>query len=105
MSASLCNGDGVRRRRSVPRGYGRVVDRLDIDAVALQELVAGGFAEGGVADHDRDDVAWAGHHRQAGFGQAALYGRGMLLMTLALDLAVFEMTDAGERAGGECRRQ
>ena len=89
MSASLCNGDGVRRRRSVPRGYGRVVDRLDIDAVALQELVAGGFAEGGVADHDRDDVTGRRQDRQAGLGEAVLQGRRALLVTIALGLALF----------------
>ena len=29
--------------------HGRVIDRLDIDAVTLQKLVAGGFARAGVA--------------------------------------------------------
>jgi hypothetical protein len=31
--------------------------------VAVQELVAGGFAEARVANHDRDDVARRRHHR------------------------------------------
>jgi hypothetical protein len=72
--------------------------------VALQQLVASGFAEGSVTDHDRHDVAWAGHHRQAGFGQAALQRRRTLLMTLAFDLALFRVAYRGER-GRQRRRE
>ena len=42
MSTSLRNGDGVRRRRSVPRGtVGWLI------SVAVRKLVAGGFAQRG----------------------------------------------------------
>jgi hypothetical protein len=44
MSSSLCNGVGVNRSRSVPRG-----------------TVADGFAQGGVTDKHRHDVARARH--------------------------------------------
>jgi len=64
-----------------------MIDPLDVDPMALQQLVAGGFAERPVAGHDRDDVAWAGHHPQADFGQATFQGCRTLLMVLAFDLA------------------
>jgi hypothetical protein len=73
--------------------------------VAVEELVAGGFAEAGVTDHDRDDVACRRHHRQARLRKTALQCRGAFLMTLAFDLALFQVPDAGERADGECGRQ
>ena len=59
-----------------------------------KQLVAGGFAQAGVADHDRDDVARRRHHRQAGLGEAALQGCRALLMALAFDLARLQMADA-----------
>jgi hypothetical protein len=40
--------------------------------VAVQEVVAGGFAEGGITDDDRDDMARRRQHRQAGLGKAPL---------------------------------
>src|SRR6516162_11777158 len=41
--------------------HGRVVDRLHIDTMALQQLVGGGLAENGVADQHRHDVAGGGN--------------------------------------------
>jgi len=40
-------------------------------------------------------LSW--HHRQAGFGQAALQRRRTLLMMLAFDLALFQVAYRGER--------
>ena len=83
--------------------HGRVIDWLDIDAVAVQQLVARGFAQPRIADHDRHDMALAGHHRQAGRGEAALEGCRAFLMALTFGLARLQVADAGERAGGNCR--
>ena len=33
ISRGPCTGEGVKRSRSVPAGHGRIVDRLDVDAV------------------------------------------------------------------------
>jgi len=78
--------------------HGLVIDRLDIEAVAVQELVVGGFAQRGVADHDRYDVALRRHDRQACFGEAALEGCRELLMAVAFALADLQMADAGDGA-------
>jgi Family of unknown function (DUF5681) len=97
-----------RGRQAQPLGaarYGRVVDRLHIDAVPMQQLVAGDLAQPGITDHHWDNVARRRHHRQAGRGEAPLQGRRALLVALAFSLARLQMTDAGERAGGECRWQ
>jgi len=71
----VCLAVQWRRGRAQALGavwHGRVIDRLDEDPMALQQFVAGGFAERRVAGQDREDVAWAGHHPHAGFGQATL---------------------------------
>jgi len=80
MSSSLCNGDGVSRSRSVSARHGREIDRLDVDAVAEQQFVAGGFAKDRVADQHRDDVARRRHYRQACLYHAALQRRRALLV-------------------------
>jgi hypothetical protein len=105
MSASLCKGDGGQAQALGAARHGWVVDRLNVDPVALQQLVAGGLAEAGVADHDRDDVARRRHHRQPGLGQAALQCGGALLIVLAFDPALFQVAYRGERPGGERGRQ
>ena len=51
---------------------GREVDRLHLDPLAVQQLVASGLAEVGVADDHRNDVARRAQHWQTGLGQAAL---------------------------------
>jgi hypothetical protein len=45
------------------------------------------------------------HDRQAGLGEAVLQGGRAILVTIASDLARLQMSDGGERAGSECRRQ
>ena len=55
----------------------------------------------GVADQHRHNVARAWHHRQAGLGEAALRLRRALLMAVALELALFQIADASESAGGD----
>ena len=55
--------------------------------MALQQFVAGGFAERRVAGQDREDVAWVGHHPQAAFSQATFQGCCTLLVVLVFDLA------------------
>jgi hypothetical protein len=82
----------VQRRWRQPQAFGaarhgRVIDRLHVDAVAMQELVGGELAHAGVAHHDWDDVARRGHYRQASFGQPALQRRDALLVNSALDLS------------------
>ena len=54
--------------------------------MAPPQLFAGGFAEPSVADDERDYVARAGHHPQAGFGRPTFQGCRTLLMALAFDL-------------------
>src|SRR5262249_20208632 len=51
-------------------GYGRIVDRLDIDAVFPQQAITDRLACGGIADPDRHDMAVIEHDRQAGLDQA-----------------------------------
>ena len=48
------------RRQPQPFGaarHSRVVDRLHVDPMVVQQLIAGGFAEAGITDHHRHDVA------------------------------------------------
>ncbi len=71
------------RSRSMPRGHGRVVDRLDIDAVLVQEQVAGRLALLRIADQHRHDVGVARHHGKARGVEHGLDARGAVLMALA----------------------
>jgi hypothetical protein len=73
--------------------------------LAVQELVARGFAEVGIADHHRHDMARRRHYRQAGLGEAAFQPGGALLMAVALGLPRLQMAYRGECAGGQRRRQ
>ena len=73
--------------------------------MALQQHVGGRLAQLGVADHDRHDMARRRQQRQSGLGEPGLDAGGALLMAVALNLALLQVADAGERAGGEQRRQ
>src|SRR5262252_9081348 len=56
-----------RRRDAQPLGalwHGRVVDRLNVDAVLLEQEVGRLLALLRVADEHRHDVSVVGHHRQ-----------------------------------------
>src|SRR5207237_6561876 len=51
------------------------------------------------------DMARGRHYRQAGLGETAFQSSSALLVAITLDLALLQMTDRGERAGGQRRRQ
>ena len=80
--------------------HSRVIDRLHIDLVTVQQLVASGLAEVGIADHHWDNVARRRHHWQISLGEATISARGPHLVVIAFGLARFKMADAGERARG-----
>lgn len=85
MSASECCGDGVQ---SKPLGAARdswIIDRLNVNAIPIEEHIRQRFAANGIGDEDRHDMAWAGHYRNIGGRQARLQGMHALLVTLALD--------------------
>ena len=72
--------------------------------MAIEQVVASGFAEDRVADQNRHDVALARYHREPSLGEAAPQCCGALLVALALGLAGFEMADRASapaaKAGG-----
>ena len=72
--------------------------------MAVQELVACGFAQPRVTDQHWDDMARGRHYWQASLGEMALQARRALLATIAFGLALLGAADRGERPGGECRR-
>ena len=78
---------------------------MHIEPVPVQQLVANGFAEAGVADHDRDDMARRWHHRKAGVGEAPFQTCRAFLVAVAFDLALLQMAYRGERTGGDRGRQ
>ena len=70
------------RRRGHPQALGppgdsRIVDRLNVDRVALEQEFAGGPALSGVADQHGHDMRRIVHHRQAGGAQRVLDGFAM----------------------------
>jgi len=52
--------------------------------VAVQQLVACGFAQPRVTDQHWDDMARGRHYRQAGLGENALQGGCAFLVAVAL---------------------
>ena len=68
----------------------RVVDRLDVDAVPLQQQVGGRLAQLGITDEDGHDVRRIGHHRQAGRGQGMLGQHRLALVALAQVVAALQ---------------
>ena len=68
---------GVHRRRRQPDAlgaarHGRIVNRLHVDRVAVEQRVRHRFAVHRIADRHRNDVARVGNERQAGIGKAPL---------------------------------
>ena len=102
VAVQRCGGQAQPFRAAWHRG---VVDRLDIDPVALQQLVAGSLAQCRVADQYWDNMARRRHDRQAGRGETALECGGAFLVAIAFGLARFKMADRGLGAGGDRRRQ
>ena len=99
----------VRRRRDAQpfhaARHGRIIDRLDVDAVLGEQQVARRFALLRIADQHRHDVRVARHHRQAGGVEHGFHARGAVLVALALPARCFQMPDRRGRRGADRRRQ
>ena len=97
-----------RRRQAQPfraARHRRIVDRLDVDRMAVEQKVARLLAQGGVAHEHRHDVRGRGHDRQAGHGEPALQRLGALLMAHAKIGVGADMAHAGQRRRGDGGRQ
>src|SRR6185437_2535337 len=97
-----------RRRDPQPLGAlgdGRIIDRLDVDAVLFQQDVAGPLAAFGVADEQWHDMGIARHHRQSRRGQDRLDAGGALLMALAFPIRGLEVPDRSGRRRADRRWQ
>src|SRR5260221_13172369 len=78
-------GVGVMRRRGNPQPLGasrhrRIVDRLDINAIAIDQCVADLLAQHRITNHDRHDVAGIVEMRDAGFVEPGTQPRHPVLM-------------------------
>ena len=85
--------------------HGRVVDRRGVHAVLADQAHrhCGGLR--GVADHQRDDVAGAVHHRQAGRLEFLLQRLGAVEQKRAAGVVGLQDAHRGERGGDGGRRQ
>src|SRR2546421_12706983 len=63
-----------------PLGDGRIVDRLDIDAVFGQQKIARSLAFFRISDHERDNVAVTEQNREPRGAQHGLHARCPFLM-------------------------
>ena len=93
------------RSRSAALRHGRIVDRLDVDAVLGEQDVGRLLALLRIADEHRHDMGVARHHRQAGGVEHRLDARGALLVAVALEARGLEMADRRGRRGADRRRQ
>lgn len=64
----------VVRRRHQPQTFGaprhcRIVDRLHLDAIAVEQDIRQRLAADGIGDKDRHNMARARHHRDIGDGE------------------------------------
>ena len=84
---------------------GRVIDWLDVNAVVFHQPVADHLGLLGIADHDRDDVTGVFDLRDAGGAQRGADSRDAFLLAFALERRFLEMANAGQRPGGNRRRQ
>ena len=84
---------------------GRIVDRLDIDAVLFEQQIARRLALLRVADEQRNDMGLVGHHRKTGSRQHGFHAAGAVLVALALPARRLEVLDRGSRSGADSRRQ
>ena len=105
IARSSCQGVGVMRSRSVPFGHGRVVDRLNVDAVVVEQQVGGLLAQHRIADQHRHDVRGRGHQRQTRGGKPRLQGRRPLLVPSPQRAVGLEVAHAGQRPADHRRRQ
>src|SRR5437899_13071491 len=88
-----------------PLRHGRIVDRLDVDAVLGEQQVARLFAFVGLADEYWNDMRGARHDRQSGGVEHRLDTGGALLVALALEARSLEVPDGGGRCGADRGRQ
>ena len=68
---------------------GRIVDRLDVDAVPVQQEVACRLAAVRITDHERNDVRWVVEDRQARRGEPVLGDGGDVLVLRSSSFQAF----------------
>ena len=93
-------GFGMGRRRGHaqplrPPGDGRIVDRLNVDRMPLEQEFARRAALPGVADKHRHDMRGIVHHRQTGGAQSVLDELRHMLVAVALGGRALQMLDRG----------
>src|SRR5690348_1650557 len=86
-------------------GHGREIDRLNIDGVAVVQVVGSLLAEARITDEHGHDMARRGHNREIGLLEAALQQSRTVLVPLAQLLRSLDVADAGDRAGADRGRQ
>jgi branched-chain amino acid aminotransferase len=101
---------GLRRRRDAQplraARHGRIVDRLDVDAVHAEQPVAGHLAQFRIADQHRHDVRLDGITGQPGGRQRVLGARRLALLHASRSACdCLQMADRCGRRGGDRRRQ
>ena len=89
---------GVQRSGSDAQALGfhrhrRVIDRLDINAVIVQQDVADPFRLLGIPDHHRNDMAVIGHVGNAHLVETGTNLGNIGLLTVALGSTLFQMPD------------
>jgi hypothetical protein len=77
---------------------GRLIDRLDADAVLGEQKIARFLALLRITHHHRHNARLVRHHRQAGGIEHGLHPRGAVLMALALPLRSLEVRIAAMAA-------
>lgn len=103
-------GIRMQRRRGDAQAFGlarhgRVVDRLHIDVVAVEQEIGDPLALGGIANHDRHDMARVRHMRNARLIERRTQFLYPVLMAHALERACLQVLDRGDRTGSQRRRQ
>ena len=84
-------------------GDRRIIDRLDIDRMPVEQQVGRLLAELGIADEHRHDMGRVRHHRQARRAQR-MFGEHRLALVLRAKrhaLLLFQKADGGCRGGGD----
>jgi len=83
----------------------RIVDRLDIDGVAAQQVFANVPTYAGVADQERNDMAGRRHDRETCLCKQTFQAHHALLMPHADCRGALDNLDAGTCSGGYGGRQ
>ena len=104
----VAGGDGEPEALFAPRD-GRIVDRLHVDVVLLEEHVGSTTRKGGIADEDGDDVRGAGNDRNIHSLEARLEVADVQLLELTVTVVLLLVRDTRTGAGhvrrGEGRRK